>query len=117
LHTYGVGTGVMLLVIGLVNPGEIGAMVALVAVGLAFFLAGANGLTFSLVPHVHPSANGVVSGFTGACGNLGGIVFAIIFRYGDGYATSIWIIGAIVIGINVAVSWIRPVPSGQVGGR
>jgi NNP family nitrate/nitrite transporter-like MFS transporter len=117
LHTYGVGTGVMLLVIGLVNPGEIGSMVALVAVGLAFFLAGANGLTFSLVPHVHPSANGVVSGFTGACGNLGGIVFAIIFRYGDGYATSIWIIGAIVIGINVAVSWIKPVPSGQVGGR
>jgi NNP family nitrate/nitrite transporter-like MFS transporter len=117
LHAYGVGTGVMLLVIGLVNPGEIGAMVALVAVGLAFFLAGANGLTFSLVPHVHPSANGVVSGFTGACGNLGGIVFAIIFRYGSGYATSIWIIGAIVIGINVAVCWIKPVPTGQVGGR
>jgi len=117
LHIYGVGTGAMLLVIGLVNPGEIGAMVALVAVGLAFFLAGANGLTFSLVPHVHPSANGVVSGFTGACGNLGGIVFAIIFGYGSGYATSIWIIGAIVIGINVAVSWIKPIPTGQVGGR
>ena len=117
LHVYGVGTGVMLLVIGLVNPGEIGAMVALVAVGLAFFLAGANGLTFSLVPHVHPSANGVVSGFTGACGNLGGIVFAIVFRYGEGYASSIWIIGAIVIGINVAVCWIKPVPRGQVGGR
>jgi NNP family nitrate/nitrite transporter-like MFS transporter len=117
LHAYGVGTGVMLLVIGLVDPGEIGSMVALVAVGLAFFLAGANGLTFSLVPHVHPSANGVVSGFTGACGNLGGIVFAVIFRYGSGYATSIWIIGAVVIGINVAVCWIKPVPSGQVGGR
>jgi NNP family nitrate/nitrite transporter-like MFS transporter len=117
LHVYGVGTGVMLLVIGLVDPGEIGAMVALVAVGLAFFLAGANGLTFSLVPHVHPSANGVVSGFTGACGNLGGIVFAVIFRYGSGYATSIWIIGAIVIGVNVAVCWIKPVPRGQVGGR
>jgi len=117
LHTYGIGTGAMLLVVGLVNPGDIGSMVALVAVGLAFFLAGANGLTFSLVPHVHPSANGVVSGFTGACGNLGGIVFAIIFRYGSSYATSIWIIGAIVIGINVAVSWIKPIPTGQVGGR
>jgi NNP family nitrate/nitrite transporter-like MFS transporter len=117
LHIYGVGTGAMLLVIGLVNPKSVSAMVPLVAVGLAFFLAGANGLTFSLVPHVHPQANGVVSGFTGACGNLGGIVFAIIFRYGTSYGTSIWIIGAIVIGINVAVSWIKPVPSGQVGGR
>lgn len=117
LHTYGIGTGAMLLVVGLVNPKSVSAMVPLVAVGLAFFLAGANGLTFSLVPHVHPQANGVVSGFTGACGNLGGIVFAIIFRYGTSYGTSIWIIGAIVIGINVAVSWIKPVPSGQVGGR
>ena len=107
----------MLLVVGLVNPKSVNAMVPLVAVGLAFFLAGANGLTFSLVPHVHPQANGVVSGFTGACGNLGGIVFAIIFRYGSSYGTSIWIIGAIVIGINVAVSWIKPVPTGQVGGR
>lgn len=117
LHVYGFGTGAMLLVVGLVNPGDIGSMVALVAVGLAFFLAGANGLTFSLVPHVHPSANGVVSGFTGACGNLGGIVFAIIFRYGSSYASSIWIIGAVVIGINLAVSWIKPIPTGQIGGR
>lgn len=117
LHIYGVGTGAMLLVIGLVNPTSAGTLVPLVAVALPFFLAGANGLTFSLVPHVHPHANGVVSGFTGACGNLGGIVFAIIFRYGTSYATSLWIIGAIVIGINAAVSWIKPVPSGQVGGR
>lgn len=117
LHIYGVGTGAMLLVIGLVNPTSAGTLVPLVAVALPFFLAGANGLTFSLVPHVHPHANGVVSGFTGACGNLGGIVFAIIFRYGTSYANSLWIIGAIVIGINAAVSWIKPVPSGQVGGR
>ncbi|KAM0717390.1 hypothetical protein Q7P37_007242 [Cladosporium fusiforme] len=117
LHTYGVGTGAMLLAIGLLNPTEIGTMVALVAVGFAFFDAGANGLTFSLVPHVHPHANGVVSGFTGACGNLGGIVFAIIFRYGSSYASSIWIIGAICVGINLAVCWVQPVPKGQVGGR
>lgn len=117
LHIYGVGTGAMLLAIGLVNPTNVGAMIALVAVGLAFFNAGANGLTFSLVPHVHPHANGVVSGFTGACGNLGGIVFAIVFRYGSSYASSIWIIGAICVGINLAVCWVRPVPKGQVGGR
>ena len=117
LHTYGIGTGAMLLVVGLVSPKSVSAMVPLDAVGLAFFLAGANGLTFSLVPHMRPQANGVVSGFTGACGNLGGIVFAMIFKYGSSYGTSIWMVGAIVIGINVALSWIKPVPSGQVGGR
>jgi NNP family nitrate/nitrite transporter-like MFS transporter len=117
LHIYGVGTGAMMLLIGLLNPKTIGTMIPLVSIVLMFFLAGANGLTFSLVPHVHPQANGVVSGFTGACGNLGGIVFAIIFRYGTSYGHSIWIIGAIIIGINVAVCWIKPVPSGQVSRR
>jgi NNP family nitrate/nitrite transporter-like MFS transporter len=117
LHTYGVGTGAMMLLVGLLNPKDISVMVPLVGVVLMFFLAGANGLTFSLVPHVHPQANGVVSGFTGACGNLGGIVFAIIFRYGKSYGHSIWVIGAIIIGINVAICWIKPVAKGPAGGR
>jgi NNP family nitrate/nitrite transporter-like MFS transporter len=44
-------------------------------------------------------------------GNFGGIVFAIIFRYnGTHYDRALWIIGAIVAGVNLCVSWIRPVP-------
>jgi NNP family nitrate/nitrite transporter-like MFS transporter len=44
-------------------------------------------------------------------GNFGGIVFAIIFRYsGTHYDRALWIIGAIVAGVNISVSWIRPVP-------
>jgi NNP family nitrate/nitrite transporter-like MFS transporter len=51
-------------------------------------------------------------------GNLGGIVFAIIFRYnGKNYGKVFYIIGAIVIGINVAVSWIRPVAKKPIGAR
>nr|POE93204.1 nitrate transporter [Quercus suber] len=124
LHTYGILTGVFLLAIGLTNPTELYTLVLLVGIGLSFFLEGANGLNYSLVPHVHPYANGVVSGFTGACGNFGGIIFAIIFRYSGGYPSgtpdygkAIWIIGAIVIAVNVCVSWIPPIPKGQIGGR
>lgn len=40
-----------------------------------------NGANFGLVPHVHPYANGIVSGLVGATGNFGGIIGAIIFRY------------------------------------
>lgn len=47
-------------------------------------------------------------------GNLGGIIFAIIFRYnGSHYGQSLWIIGVICIAGNMAVSWIRPVPKSQ----
>jgi len=118
LHTYSIITGVFLLAIGLSDPHELYTLVLLVGIGLSFFLEGANGLNYSLVPHVHPYANGVVSGFTGACGNLGGIVFAIIFRYqGKDWPKAFWIIGVVVIAINVALCWIKPIPKGQIGGR
>lgn len=116
LHAYGIIAGAFLLAIGLTNPNDLATLVCLVGIGFAFFLEGANGLNFSLVPHVHPYANGVVSGFTGACGNLGGIIFAIIFRYeGKDYAKSIWIIGVMLIAINLSVCWIKPVAKSRPG--
>lgn len=118
LHTYSVLMGVFLIAIGVTDPHNKSTMMGLVGGGLAFFLEGANGLNYSVVPHVHPYANGIVSGFTGACGNFGGIIFAIIFRYnGKNYGKVFWIIGIITIAVNLCVSWIRPVPKGQIGGR
>lgn len=113
----GVVMGCFELAIGLLNPHHEATMFGLVA-GLAVFMDAANGANFAVVPHVHPFANGILSGIIGATGNLGGIIFAIIFRYnGKNYAKVIWIIGAISIGVNVAVSWIRPVPKRQIGGQ
>jgi NNP family nitrate/nitrite transporter-like MFS transporter len=77
-----------------------------------------NGANYALVPHVHPYANGIVSGIVGATGNLGGIIGAIIFRYnGTKYNKSIWILGIIAIVLNLSVAWIRPIPRSQIGGR
>lgn len=117
VHAYGLVTGAFLIAIGALDPRRESAMFGLVA-GMAFFLEGGNGLTFALVPHVHPYANGIVAGVTGAAGNLGGIVFAVVFRYlGSDYARCFWIIGVVHVVLNGAVAWIRPVPKGQVGGR
>lgn len=64
------------------------------------------------------STAGIISGITGASGNLGGIIFAIIFRYnGKQYGKVFWIIGVMTMAINLAVSWIRPIPKGQIGGH
>ena len=80
LHAYGIVQGAFLIAIGILNSHNQSTMFGLVA-GMAFFLEGGNGINFATVPHIHPFANGVVSGFTGAMGNFGGIIFAIIFRY------------------------------------
>ena len=116
LHSYSFLTGAFLIAQGVTNSPSLAQMVGLINVGAAFFLEGANGLNYSLVPHVHPSSNGIVSGFVGASGNFGGIIFAVIFLNFD-HSKSFWIIGTMVIVLNLLVCWIRPIPKGQVGGR
>jgi NNP family nitrate/nitrite transporter-like MFS transporter len=117
LHALLIMTGVFQIIIGVTNSKNQSTMFGLIA-GMAFFLEAGNGANFSLVPHIHPFANGIISGVTGACGNLGGIVFAIIFRYNmKNYGKSVWIIGVMTIAINLAICWIRPIPKGQIGGR
>lgn len=114
----GVVSGAFLIAIGLTDPGSQGMMFGLIA-GMAVFLEAGNGANFALVPHVHPHASGVLSGTIGAVGNLGGVVYAIVFRYhGTDYAESFWIIGIMVIGLNLILCWVHPVPRSQrVAGR
>jgi NNP family nitrate/nitrite transporter-like MFS transporter len=119
IHVCGLLTGALLIVIGVLDPHDLPTMVGLI-VAMAIFHEAGNGANFALVPHVYPYANGVLSGLTGAGGNLGGVVFAIIFRFmdkGTNYAKGFWVIGIIHIVLNLAVCWIPPIPKGQIGGR
>merc|ERR1711964_360706 len=112
----GVTMGCFELAIGLLNPHHEATMLASSPVLLSSWMPPMVQTSLSCL--VHPFANGILSGIIGATGNLGGIIFAIIFRYnGKDYAKVIWIIGAISIGVNVAVGWIRPVPKNQIGGQ
>jgi NNP family nitrate/nitrite transporter-like MFS transporter len=116
LHSLAIVCGAFQIAIGVLNSKSHSTMFGLVA-GMAFFLEAGNGANFALVPHVHPFANGIISGVTGATGNFGGIIFAIIFRYlGTNYGKTFWIIGVITIAVNLAVCWIKPIPKGQIGG-
>jgi len=113
----GVSQGAMCLAIGLLNTHSKATMFGLVA-GLAFFMDASNGANFAVVPHVFPQQNGILSGFVGATGNLGGVIFALLFRFnGVHYGRVIWWIGCICIAVNVFVSWIRVIPKGQIGGH
>ncbi|KIV89812.1 hypothetical protein PV10_07184 [Exophiala mesophila] len=113
----GIVSGAFNIAIGLADPHDEATMFGLIA-GMAFFLEAGNGASFSLVPHVFPHANGIISGYTGAAGNLGGVIFAILFRFhGTDYQESFWILGIMVIGFNLIFCWVRPIPKGQIGGR
>ncbi|GAA5897945.1 hypothetical protein JCM8208_003198 [Rhodotorula glutinis] len=70
---------------------------------LAIFCEVANGTCFSLVPHCNPFSNGFTTGLVGASGNLGGIFFALMFRFHVAHGYNIaWIAaGAFSMGINL----------------
>lgn len=117
IHVVGVITGVFAIIIGILDPKDLPTMIGLVF-GLAIFMEAGNGANFALVPHVHPYANGVLSGIIAAAGNLGGVAFAIVFRYNNlDYHRVFWVIGIASIVMNLCVSWIKPIPKGQIGGR
>ncbi|KAL4822059.1 major facilitator superfamily domain-containing protein [Aspergillus spinulosporus] len=110
LVVLGLAMSGMAILVGFLDPHRQSVMFGLVVL-MAFFIAASNGANFAIVPHVHPSANGIVSGIVGGMGNLGGIIFAIVFRYnGTQYHRSLWIIGFIILGCTLIFSWVRPVP-------
>ncbi|KAH7929502.1 nitrate transporter [Leucogyrophana mollusca] len=75
---------------------------------VAVFNEAANGVNFSLVPHCNPNSNGFMSGIVGAMGNLGGVLFAIIFRFQTSPAgNAFWISGVVAIGVNLCLAFIR----------
>ncbi|CAK7220551.1 hypothetical protein SBRCBS47491_004226 [Sporothrix bragantina] len=126
----GVLSGVSLVIVGCLNPHEKSTMFGLVAL-CAIFLEAGNGANFALVPHVRPFANGIVSGLTGAAGNVGGVLFSVVFRFETiilidndlvipsliNYGRSLWIIGVVHIAVNLAVCCIPPIPRNQIGGH
>ena len=58
IHTLAIIMGVFMIVIGMLDSKDKAVMVGLMT-GLAFFEEAGNGSVFSLVPHVHPTSNGM----------------------------------------------------------
>ncbi|GAO47401.1 nitrate transporter [Saitoella complicata NRRL Y-17804] len=120
MATLGLLEGAFLLWIGLQRSMSISTLIGAHAAA-AVFLEAANGANYALVPHIHPSHNGVVSGITGAMGNFGGVMFSLILRYrthvvngavATDYHTGYWIIAIIVLIIN-ACAFFVPLNSGE----
>ncbi|EGN92385.1 hypothetical protein SERLA73DRAFT_191257 [Serpula lacrymans var. lacrymans S7.3] len=75
---------------------------------IAAFGEAGNGANFSLVPHCNPHSNGFMSGIVGATGNLGGVLFAMIFRLQPSPSgKAFWISGILTIVINLLLVPIR----------
>ncbi|GBE78767.1 Nitrate transporter [Sparassis crispa] len=84
------------------------AVVIVVFTILAIVNEAGNGANFSLVPHCNPNSNGMMSGVVGAMGNLGGVLFALVFRFQPiPYGKAFWIVGIVTVGVNAVLLPVR----------
>jgi NNP family nitrate/nitrite transporter-like MFS transporter len=86
------------------------AIIILLMVIMAIFNEAGCGANFALVPHCNPYSNGMMSAIVGSSGNLGGIIFAMIFRFQSStLGKPFWVCGILCMAINAALV-VFPVP-------
>ncbi|KAF5373189.1 hypothetical protein D9758_001491 [Tetrapyrgos nigripes] len=77
----------------------------------AIFNEAGNGANFALVPHCNPYSNGSMSGLVGGFGNIGGVIFAVIFRFQPHpIGKPFWIAGILGMGVNLLLTPISVPP-------
>ncbi|KAJ3268995.1 hypothetical protein HDV01_001950 [Terramyces sp. JEL0728] len=98
--------GVLMVIIGLFPNIHVLGLFGLFFV-LAVMMEAGNGSNYALVPHLNSEHNGVVSGMVGAFGNLGGIIFGLVYRFnGTNYFKGTLINGIIILAFHLLVFWI-----------
>lgn len=83
------------LVIGLSRSRTLGVCAALY-VFIAVAAQAAGGSTFGIVPYLNEAFTGTVTGLVGAGGNLGGVLFGVIFRATASRQDGLFYMGAII---------------------
>ncbi|KAK9675643.1 hypothetical protein RND81_11G021000 [Saponaria officinalis] len=89
---------------------RVSSLRASIAVMVIFsvFVQAACGLTFGVVPFVSRRSLGVISGMTGAGGNVGAVITQLIFFKGSRYPTELGItyMGIMIIACSIPISFI-----------
>uniref|UniRef100_A0AAV1TEZ4 Major facilitator superfamily (MFS) profile domain-containing protein n=1 Tax=Peronospora matthiolae TaxID=2874970 RepID=A0AAV1TEZ4_9STRA len=85
-----------LLVITLSQLESLGACIALYVL-VAIAAQATGGSTYGIVPYLSEQHTGTVNGLVGAGGNLGGVVYGIIFRSTEGYSSGLLYMGIIIL--------------------
>ncbi|KIK92499.1 hypothetical protein PAXRUDRAFT_829898 [Paxillus rubicundulus Ve08.2h10] len=107
LIAFGVAQGILSLGLGVyIDKHDEPSLTIIIVLFVILAVANeaANGINFSLVPHCNPCSNGFMTGIVGAMGNVGGVVFALVFRFqptpaGKAFVTS----GIIAMVVNVVL--------------
>jgi NNP family nitrate/nitrite transporter-like MFS transporter len=97
-YMFGIGVGFVMM--GLLDSTWPLIIAIAITIACSFFVQGAEGATFGIIPSIKRRVTGQISGMAGAYGNVGAVFYLFIFMYVDA-STFFFIIAA-----GAFTSWI-----------
>jgi NNP family nitrate/nitrite transporter-like MFS transporter len=81
MMAYMLGIAIGFLLMGLMDSKWPLVVAVAITIGCSFFVQGAEGATFGIVPSIKRRLTGQISGMAGAYGNVGAVFYLFIFMY------------------------------------
>jgi NNP family nitrate/nitrite transporter-like MFS transporter len=78
-YMFGIGVGFVMM--GLLNSSWPLIIAIAITIGCSFFVQGAEGATFGIIPSIKRRVTGQISGMAGAYGNVGAVFYLFVFMF------------------------------------
>jgi NNP family nitrate/nitrite transporter-like MFS transporter len=79
----------------------------------SLFVNGGNGAVYAMLPMIKRRLTGQIAGMVGAFGNIGGVLFLVIYSAVDVHTFFLVAAGFAAVGVLLALAFVRE-PSGQI---
>lgn len=101
-YMFGIGVGFTLM--GLMDSRWPLVIAVAITIGCSFFVQGAEGATFGIIPSIKRRVTGQIAGMAGAWGNVGAVFYLFVFMFVD--ASTFFLIIAAGAFISWLVCWV-----------
>lgn len=111
-YMFGIGVGFLLM--GLMDSRWPLVVAVAITIGCSFFVQGAEGATFGIIPSIKRRVTGQIAGMAGAWGNVGAVVYLFVFMFVDASTFFFIIAGGAFLSWLVCLVWLKE-PEGGFG--
>jgi MFS transporter, NNP family, nitrate/nitrite transporter len=111
---YMLGIAIGFALMGLLNSAWPLAIAIVITIGCSFFVQGAEGATFGIIPSIKRRVTGQIAGMAGAYGNVGAVFYLFVFMLVDASTFFFIIAAGALMSWVVCLIWLKE-PEGGFG--
>ncbi|MEM9637456.1 MAG: MFS transporter [Pseudomonadota bacterium] len=111
---YMLGIAIGFALMGLLNSSWPLIIAIAITIACSFFVQGAEGATFGIIPSIKRRVTGQIAGMAGAYGNVGAVFYLFIFMFVDASTFFFIIAGGALVSWIVCFLWLKE-PEGGFG--